>query len=398
MENTSEQFLSSWKSNERYFEMLQLMASLSKLFSENTTPYLDYRLAENIFCKYFYAKNEARSCTAYDARIGNLGIGIKTFGIQSGGSTEKIAEFNKLKPQLDHLRNIELARRLAQFRNDRIEMANRLYSVHESVYHIVGRGCGMLRIFNVPYELIDIDKIHKVKDNETSISFWVDDDCYSFNKSKSVLQKRFMLPSDYKEISVDILDDPFELLASLLDNNGSSLIRNDVCDGRLGVKLRRKGVDYVVLPLYSTRGGVEHVPEKSGLNQWNAAGRVRNEDEVYIPIPQDIHKHFPSFFPDRKTEFTLVLPSGDELSAKICQSNGKALMSNPNSALGYWILRTVLRKKPGELVMMNDLTRYGIDSVLVEKLHKKDSVGKPMFSLSFTAFAYEEYRRFVEEI
>ena len=43
-------FLKDWNKNNEYFEMLSIMGSLSKLFSDNTTPYLDYRLAENIFC------------------------------------------------------------------------------------------------------------------------------------------------------------------------------------------------------------------------------------------------------------------------------------------------------------------------------------------------------------
>ena len=36
--------------------------------------------------------------------------------------------------------------------------------------------------------------------------------------------------------------------------------------------------------------------EKSGLNQWNAGGRPRHSDEVYIPIPSEIHKNFQGFF------------------------------------------------------------------------------------------------------
>ena len=80
MYNNLESFLNNWKGNSTYFEMLRLMASLSRLFSESATPYLDYRLTENLFCKYYEAQNDARSCTAYDARLSSLGIGIKTFG------------------------------------------------------------------------------------------------------------------------------------------------------------------------------------------------------------------------------------------------------------------------------------------------------------------------------
>lgn len=402
MENIATKYINTWANNSQYFEMLKLMASLSKLFSESTTPYLDYRLTENLFCKYFDAVNDARSCTAYDAHIGNLGIGIKTFGIpKKGCSTEKIAEFNKLKPELDKLKDIELARKLAQVRNDRIIFANNVYSVSNSIYHIVGRIDGGLRIFNTPYTLINIDKICDIKENEASISFCAGDDFYSFNKSKSVLMKQFVLPETYKDIPVQILADPIELLSSILKSNDNTynVLTNINFNQKqiLGFKPRIKGIDYVILPLYSTRNKQPQVPEKSGLNQWNANGRARNEDEVYIPIPKKIHKEYPNFFPDRKTIFALLLPDGQELSAKICQSDGKGLMSNPNAALGHWILRTVLHKKPGDLVTMNDLIRFGIDSVLVEKTHKRNTNGQDVFSISFTISDYETYKEFIEE-
>ena len=183
MENFRTKFIESWQSNNQYFEMLKLLASLSKLFSESSTPYLDYRIAENLFCKYFSAINDARSCTAYDARLGKLGIGIKTFGIDKGYSLEKIAEFNRLKPELDPLKGKELAKQLAIFRNDRIEVANNTYDVEDSIYHIVGRSDGALKIFNTEYQLIDIDDIHDIKDSTTSISFVSGDCFYNFNKS-----------------------------------------------------------------------------------------------------------------------------------------------------------------------------------------------------------------------
>ena len=143
MEDFRTKFIESWQSNNQYFEMLKLLASLSKLFSESATPYLDYRIAENLFCKYYSAINDARSCTAYDARLGKLGIGIKTFGIQNGTSVEKIAEFNRLKPELDKLNGKKLAIQLAEFRNDRIHVANNTYDIEKSIYHIVGRSNGV---------------------------------------------------------------------------------------------------------------------------------------------------------------------------------------------------------------------------------------------------------------
>ena len=399
MESIANKFLDTWSNNTQYFDMLSLLASLSKLFSENSTPYLDYRLAENLFCKYFNAQNDARSCTAYDARIDKLGIGIKTFGIKSGNSTEKIAEFNKLKPQLDKLKGEDLARKISEFRNARIDFANNAYDVNCSIYHIVGRVEGLLQIFNTPYEKIELDKIREVNDTTASISFEVDGDFYSFNKSKSVLMKRFILPKEHAEIPVEILDDPLELLSSLLKK--TSLKKTNIQkapltiqQGLIGYKPSVKGFDYVILPLFSLRTGA--VPEKSGLNQWNAGGRARHCDEVYIPVPKRIHRDYPHFFPDRDTPFSLILPNGKCLSAKICQDGGKALMSNPNKDLGEWLLRSVLKKNEGELVTMNDLNRYGFDSICIENLHKRNEEGEQEYRISFVN-VNESYSDFIGE-
>ncbi len=188
--------------------MLSIMGSLSGLFSDNRVPYLDYRLAENIFCRYFNAINYARDCTSYDARLGSLGIGIKTFILSSGNSNEKIAEFNKLKPQLNQLQGINLAKKIAEFRNKRIEFANNIYNINYSQYHIIGRQEGNLRIFNTPYDKINIENIHIKKDNETSISFNDETNEYIFNKSKSVLMQRFIVSDVYKDVKIEILKNP----------------------------------------------------------------------------------------------------------------------------------------------------------------------------------------------
>lgn len=365
------EFLTGWNSNDKYFEMLGLMASLSKLFSENDVPYLDYRLTENLFCKYYNAINDARSCTAYDARFSRLGIGIKTFILNNNASTEKIAEFNKLRPHLTDLKGEELAHKLAEFRNERMRFADDTFNVNESQYHIVGRSSGLLRVFNVPYERINIDRIRNVKDKGASISFEDDKNVYSFNRSKTVLMKRFEVPEVYRDISVDILSDPLTLLEQLLTDKPKDIYSPIV-----------KGYDYVILPLYSTQQKGE-VPQKSGLNQWNAGGRARNANEVYIPVPLKIHHLYPDFFPQRDEPFELQLPDGKKLSAKICQQGGKALMSNPNSDLGEWLLRKILKKEEGSLVTKLDLDTFGFDSIMVINTHKVNDDGLKIFKLEF---------------
>ena len=384
-------FLRTWQNNEKYFDMLRLMAQVSKLFSESEVPYLDYRLTENLFCKYYKAANDARSCTAYDARLHHVGIGIKTFilsGKNNSSSVEKIAEFNKLKKTLNGLSGVDLAIQIAKYRNERMQFANNQYDVSETQYHIVGRFDGTLRIFNTPYEEINIDRIHLVKDNETSCTFHDEKNEYFFNKSKSVLQKRFIVPREYTDVTVEILDDPLALLEQFFSNSTKQIV---------AAKKLNKGIDYVILPLYSYKKEKGYyVPEKSGLNQFNAKGRKRDELETYIPVPKAIHNNYPGFFPSRDVPFSLQLPNGKVLSAKICQDGGKALMSNPNKALGKWILRKVLQKKPWELVTMSDLDRLGFDSVCVENLHNIDDNGFQRFRISFSN-ALGSYQDFINQ-
>ena len=52
---------------------------------------------------------------------------------------------------------------------------------------------------------------------------------------------------------------------------------------------------------------------------------------------------------------------------KLCQDNGKALMSNPNSELGAWLLREVLRLEENEILTYDKLAEIGIEDVVFEK-------------------------------
>ena len=360
-------FLSEWKNNKDYFQLLELMARLSNLFSDNTIPYLNYRVTENLFCKYFNAENLSRTDTAFDAKKESFGVGIKTFQLNNDSSVEKVAEFNAISKFLNQYKGADLAYQVAKARNDRMELGMRLYAIDSGCYHIIGRVQKGLTVFNSEYPLINISKIHSVVDTGKTLRFEDDKDFYSFNYSKSTLFKRFVVPSDRKEISVSIIQDPYEILRKLIDMedyNGKDsdvsklheVIKNKFVIPQVSLK---KGENYVVLPLFSEK--FNNVPEKSGLNQWNASGRDRNPDEVYIPIPKALHDSYPTFFPEREVPFDLRLPNGETISAKVCQSDRKALMSNPNCALGKWILRE------GELLTLDLLDRMGFNSVSVFK-------------------------------
>lgn len=107
--------------------------------------------------KYFLSKllaeNLSRSDTAYDAKFqGTIGVGLKTFVCETNSSNEKIAEFNALSHTLSQLNGLKLAKKLAEYRNERIELANRLYNISNSVYHIVARRNGELVLFETDYE------------------------------------------------------------------------------------------------------------------------------------------------------------------------------------------------------------------------------------------------------
>ncbi|MDO4224826.1 MAG: restriction endonuclease [Bergeyella zoohelcum] len=345
------------ENNGNYIKLLSAVAKLSGLFSESAVPFINYRVAENIFCRSFNADNLSRSDTAFDANYNSLGVGLKTFVCPSNNSTEKVAEFNSLSRVLSEFKGKELAIKLAEFRNERIDLANRLYNIESSLYHIVARKNNELILFETDYDKIDINNIHSVKQNAASLQFEDGHNFYSFNYSKSTLFRKFFIPQNAFRLPIEILEDPYTLLLDLFENKQLK-IANDK---------HIKGENYVILPLYGIKNKQKFVFEKSGLNQWNAGGRKRDFGEVYIPIPAEIHKQFPNFFPARDEHFELKIPTGEVFSAKVCQDNSKALMTNPNKALADWLLRKVFQVKEGELLTIERMNELGFDSLVVIK-------------------------------
>ena len=124
----------------------------------------------------------------------------------------------------------------------------------------------------------------------------------------------------------------------------------------------------IVLPLYGRKAGEKHVFERSGLNQWNADGRIRNPNELYIPIPSLIRSSYPDFLPNRNTPFDLHFPNGDVMKVKVSQDDGKALMSQHNADLGEWLLRDILGVEEGMLVTYSMLEKIGIDAVEISNV------------------------------
>jgi hypothetical protein len=352
---------------EYYRRMLSLFGSLTRLFSESNNPFIEYRTAENLFCKAFDARNLGRADVSADAAKEGLGIGIKTFLDKNGSSFEKIAEFNDASPHYRDLSDIEKVRVISDLRNQRIEFTKRAYGIDNLIYHCVTRADGKIYVYECGLNSIDMDRVRLVATSKSSLDFSDGIEDYRFSRSKSTLYKRFSRKNSVLEIPVNILPDPYSALEELLSD--SQLATHPLDGEQLHVTgLKDRIVSSIYLPLYKSRGDVREVPEKSGLNQWNAGGRARHHDEVYIPIPSWIHKKFPDFFPPRDEPFSMTLPDGKELSAKVCQQGSKALMSNPNKALGQWLLREVMNLRERELLTYERLESIGVDSVLIDKL------------------------------
>ena len=86
-----------------YLKLLSAVSKLSGLFSESSIPFINYRIAENIFCRSFNAGNLSRSDTAFDANYNSVGVGLKTFVCSSNNSNEKVAEFPSLSSKINNL-------------------------------------------------------------------------------------------------------------------------------------------------------------------------------------------------------------------------------------------------------------------------------------------------------
>lgn len=356
---------------EAYEKLLKIVGSLSNLFSDSSIPYLYYRVAENAFCRAFQASNLSRSDCSVDAAKDFVGFGLKTFLYGNGKTYQKVAEFNSDRALYKDLPPRELLEKIASLRNERVLSTKRIHNLKDVFYHCILRDSNKFLVYEEPMELVDIQNIKAIKAKDSSIYFEDGKHEYSFLLSKSTLTKRFTTKKTIYEFDVSILDDPFTLLEkAFLDFN----------------TLTKSNFEYVkdtvYLPLYSEKRDFS----ASGLNQWNAEGRKRDPDEVYISIPAFVRQNSPSFFPKRNVPFTLNLPNGEKLTAKVCQDGGKALMSNPNKALGKWILRDVLNLKQGELVTKERLNILGIDSVRIDKINDFE------FDINFSQIgSYQEF-------
>jgi hypothetical protein len=380
-------YLSQDDSNRnKYIEMLQILGSLSRLFSDNPVPYLYYRAAENIFCHAFDALNVSRGDISVDATSARIGIGLKTFLHGKGETFQKIAEFNKAFDKLDISSPKSLIVAVSRLRNERVEFTMRAHNLEHCIYHLVTRKNDRFEIYEEPMDSINLSALHITKNTKHSVYFTDGKNEYNYYIPKSTLFKRFRTTNALDTIQVKIIDDPLSFLSHQTNSNPHWLREVE------------SNLQQIYLPLYSPRTGL--VQPSSGLNQWNAGGRPRDVNEMYISVPLWIHRKFPGFFPyqlgseeagEYGEPFSLVLPDGVVLSAKICQQNGKALMSNPNRLLGKWLLRQVFQLPNLTVLTYNHLVNAGIDSVKITKINEYK------FKIEFASLgSYKEFAELYE--
>ena len=419
------------RDEERYATLLRLVGSLSRLFSDNDSPYIDSRFAERLFVQTTGARDLGRMDISFDAAKDDVGVGVKTFLAGVGNrKREKIAEFTAFARdgRFAGLGKEALVREVVSARNERVMSdANEVgVDISKSIYHCLIRLPGGAVVHEESYGTIDIDGLRPTDSLGNMQSTWTEMgrgiyfsdgiSFYSFSVAKNVLMKRFEFDRQKNFIAIDIKDDPLYDLEQMFAETDSPKLPSaqKISNSRFAISLAsdidllfgkdeedmKPGQDYVILPLYSTRGPGHSVPLHSGINQWNAAGRKRKLGEAYVPIPIVIHQTFPGFFPDRDVSFHLQLPNQKTtVPAKVCQDNSKALMTTPNRHLGTWLIGVLkpalegwmFEEDPGNMDPLDyeDLEKIGKDSVRISRSLQR---GEFVYAIEFAPIgAYEEF-------
>ncbi|MDR0462151.1 MAG: hypothetical protein LBG88_02330 [Christensenellaceae bacterium] len=373
---------------ENYLKCLRKVGSLSRIFSDSDTPIIVSRATEKLYCDCFNADNLARADVSVDARLGKTGIGIKTF--IGSAQLQKIAEFNNSQKLYRDFNAFDKIKKIAGMRNSRLSFTLKAFDLDNLIYHCIVRNEEGFWLFEEQMQLISIDKIRITRESDNAIFFEDGLSEYKFDMTKSTLYKRFRAQSYFAFVKVEIAENPMEML------------RDDIYTNQEAISFPEE----ILVPLYSqTASGEKVVQPKSGLNQWHAKARLntktgkstpRNFAEVYIPWNEPLRSDYENFFPARDTSFNVELPNGETMSMKVCQEAsktnpgiGKALMSNPNKALGKWLLRDVLDIPEGELLTYDKLLEIGVDSVAFYKVR----VGE--YKLDFRSVG--EFEKFISK-
>ena len=384
------------RDSKRYGQYLKAVGALSGLFSDNPKPLINYRTAEKLFNLQSGAEDVGRQDSSFDSRIlkagkSSIGVGVKTFTAKSANdsSTEKVAEFSNpgFVKVLSKMTGEKLAQAVSELRNSRVtsDALQLGIDLTKSYYHCVVRIPGAVVLHEEPYALIETTSLYPTDPRGKRISNWPANldghiyfgdgtNLYTFHRGKNVLQKRFDLSKNYTSspVKIEVMVDAFGRILKAFGGSAAASLSGEA--GALMPNLEfGKASESVVLPLYSPGSMV--VQQSSGINNWNAGGRARNFGEAYIPIPSIVHKLRPGFLPSRDTKFVMALPNGDRISAKVCQQGSKALMSDPNTSLCFWLYELIDgQRKVAEKRFQDknpytykDLLKIGKDAVSLSK-------------------------------
>ena len=390
-----------------YIKYLKAYGELTGLFQQkeqSSVPYLDSKFQETIYGKVFQSQNTDIGNTPHDiVSVVNgvrIGIGLKTW-MSSKPSYQKVMQLKAYKDDIDAVGYDPYAQvyEISKIKNDRLEQDYERLGLNETgnIYHYVTRDDSKFTVYETSYPEISLNSISNVKPGVKSIEWCDGYKDYKYTFGDSQIWMRFDSNRDdtteLASFRVEMAKDPFVLLLRMYDELTSSG-NNDLIGNS-------DSVDIAYLPLYSYSSG--EVGEKSGLNAWNGApkvkdsGRPRPLGEVYIPVPMEFHRHSPDFFcrnifdniqQKRPIEFTIVLPNGTEMPGRLTGDNLKNFQSgsnNPNcrkpdgskwgqSDLGNWLLVDVLGLKSRELVTRSWLNKRGVDSLKL--WHKRGDYSK----------------------
>src|SRR5699024_6869670 len=396
------------KEKEEYIRYLKIFGSLSSLFKDNKTgtnarkPYLYYRNHEQLYAKVFKSVEDlTRKDSAFDviAELNDkrIGIGLKTWIHTRDSTYQKVDEFNKaspteLAPLIKENDYEHLIKKVAELRNERIQLDKRQYNTDYDLYHNITRDDDVKNIMETNYDLIQMDSLKLLNNKGGTLTFTDSLNNYKFYTSKSVLLKEFNASKNFilEQVPIVNYDDPFELLR---------MIELPTDDKLYDTK------DVIFLPIYSDRD--MKVEEKSGFNAWNAASKNKGSGiprpafEAYIPISKWIHRVKPNFFGfnalnkeerNASSAFYLHLPDGRAIEAIVTQDAGKILQTNPQNILGKWILHDVLGLKERELLTMDRLVKLGVDSLKITKIDHAN------FSIELAeTYAFEKWKIEMED-
>lgn len=378
-----------------YIKFLQVYGALTNLFRQkqgDLIPYLDSKFQETVFAKIFKGQNVDISNTPHDVLSifgeKRIGIGLKTW-MNNKPSFQKVMQLKRHQQEINEFKNdVEaLAFKISEIKNEKmISDYNRLgLSENNNIYHYVTRDKGRFTINECAYPLIDTNNLKDFKETTKSFTWSDGNKDYKYTFGDSQIWQKF--DSDkynsiiLNQFDVNIIEDPFEFLMKAY---------LEIIESTKAVELE---ITEIYLPLYSYKH--QEVKEKSGLNAWNSASKVKGSNkprplnEVYIPVPIEFHKKHPSFFCNdifsiidtrkgvnkQEVRFHLQLPNGKKIPALLTGDNLKNFQSGSNTekdengnkygqdALGQWLLIEVLGLKERKKVTKEWLESKGTDSI-----------------------------------